>query len=384
MTSQAHRATLLVQRIGPYYNARFQAAATEQGELTVIEYRTVDQIYAWDEVRESSSYGRLRADTSAQLIDQLECSQPEVLVCVGYAVREIHHAMRWAARKGVPMVLCSDSTAQDEPRVWWKERIKRELVRLFSSGLVAGTRAADYLASLGFERARLFTAWDVVDNAYFAEGARRIREANKASQPYFLTVARFVPKKNLGGLLRAYARYVAIAGDAAWPLVLSGDGELRSQLAAQIQAAGLSNRVRLPGFVQYGQLPELYAGAGAFILPSLSDQWGLVVNEAMAASVPVVVSEQCGCSSDLVVDWETGFRFSPTDEGKLAEIMVRVATMDDSTRRSMGDMAAKRVGVYSLQAFSDGLWWAVVEAKKRPSPRARVSALLLGLLLVVR
>jgi len=381
VTFRSPKVTLLVQRIGPYHHARFQAACSG-GALTIIEFRVNSQVYAWDEINDSSAYVRTRADTPSQIIEQLERFQPDVLVCVGYADHEIHHAMRWAAEKRVAMVVCSDSTADDEPRAWWKERLKREIVGLFSAGIVAGVRSADYLVSLGLERDRLFTAWDVVDNDYFAEaaGAGQKREP---SSPYFLTVARFVRKKNLERLLRAYARYVSAAGDLAWPLVLSGDGELRPELAAQVEAAGLLNRVRFTGFAQYGQLPEHYAGAGAFILPSLSDQWGLVVNEAMASGLPVLVSERCGCAPDLVVDGENGFVFSPTDVSQMSTILSRMANLSAERRDRMGGRSREIISRFNLEAFARGLWQAAekaVNVRKFPSRRGRaaLAALLLG------
>jgi len=276
------------------------------------------------------------------------------------------------------MVVCSDSTREDEPRVWWKERLKRELVKLFSAGLVAGTRSADYLASLGLGRDRLFTAWDVVDNAYFAKEAQRIRDAAPAAEPYFLTVARFVPKKNLAGLLRAYAQYVTTAGETAWPLVLSGDGELRAQLGEQVEMEGLAQCVRFAGFVQYGQLPELYAGAGAFILPSLSDQWGLVVNEAMASGLPVLVSERCGCVPDLLMAGENGLVFSPIDTAGMSAALSRAANLSAGQREQMGKRSQEVVSHFGLDAFAGGLWRAAEKAITAPKASSRLGRAMLA------
>jgi glycosyltransferase involved in cell wall biosynthesis len=110
--------------------------------------------------------------------------------------------------------------------------------------------------------------------------------------------------------------------------VLLGDGELRSSLESQVSRLGLQGSVLLPGFKQYPELPEYYARAGAFIHASTTEQWGLVVNEAMASGLPVLVSNRCGCARDLVQDGVNGFTFDPYNVEQMAELMVRVWTME--------------------------------------------------------
>src|SRR5207244_4064698 len=102
--------------------------------------------------------------------------------------------------------------------------------------------------------------------------------------------------KNLPRLLEAFAGYRRLAGDAAWELVLLGDGPLRPELVALLKDLELDGHVLLPGFKQYDELPAYYGLAGAFIHASTTEQWGLVVNEAMASGLPVLVSDRCGCA----------------------------------------------------------------------------------------
>jgi len=94
--------------------------------------------------------------------------------------------------------------------------------------------------------------------------------------------------------------------------------------------------VFLPGFRQAGELPRFYAGAGAFVHASLSEQWGLVVNEAMACALPVLVSDRCGCAKDLVHDGVNGYTFVVSPMAQLADKFSRMASMPAAERVQMG------------------------------------------------
>jgi 1,2-diacylglycerol 3-alpha-glucosyltransferase len=367
----------LVQRIGPYHHARLCAwAATRPGAINVIEFRPADAVYAWTSVKEKGDYMRRQTHSPEELCRALDELQPVVVVCVGYADPEIHQAMAWALHRRVPLVTCSDSTYEDEPRSWGKETFKRQIVASFDAALVAGRRAYDYLGSLRLNDDRRFQPWDVVDNEYFARDAQlsqndepALRERLKLPPRYFLCVARFIAKKNLQRLVEAYARYAMQAGNEAWSLVLAGTGPLEAELRACIGAAGLDRQVYFPGLLPYSDLPTYYGLAGAFILPSVSDQWGLVVNEAMAAGLPVLVSSRCGCAPDLVCEGENGFTFDPENIEAIAGRLTQMAGLDQARRAAMGKRSREIVASFSPEAFARGLEAAIACALARQRPR---------------
>jgi len=388
MSGPVHAAFLL-QKIGPYHHARLEAwAARASGEVVAVEYRAGESVYAWDTVASPGSYLRHQTNSEQELIKLLGELRPRVVVCVGYADPEISQAMAWAVGAGVPLVTCSDSTQADETRSWAKELLKRRVVSVFSAALVAGGRGSDYLASLGLEPSRHFRPWDVVDNAHFAAGAAASRHNEVDLRAilglparYFLCVARFVPKKNLRRLIEGYADYARRAGDDAWSLVLSGSGPLESELRGAAAAAGRAARVHFPGFTQYPGLPALYGLAGAFVLPSSSDQWGLVVNEAMAAGLPVLVSARCGCAPDLVREGENGFTFDPTDVDGLARRLAQLAEMEPGQRAAIGQRSREIVASYSPEAFAHGLEAAIACATRdQRAPRSWLTRGLVRLL----
>jgi glycosyltransferase involved in cell wall biosynthesis len=156
----------------------------------------------------------------------------------------------------------------------------------------------------------------------------------------------------------------------AWDLVLLGDGELRAQVQRKILQLGISDAVWLPGFQQYGNLPGVYGLAGAFVHASTVEQWGLVVNEAMAAGLPVLVSDRCGCVPDLVQYGVNGFTFDPYDVEALANLMFHVSS-DACDRAAMGRASQSIISQWTPEVFALNLELAVEAARSAPRLKAR-------------
>jgi glycosyltransferase involved in cell wall biosynthesis len=369
---------ILFDNFGPYHLARLRAAAAVC-HLLAIEVAGQSHTYAWENQAGARDYkhvtlfekGTSAAASRVELIRRLEAAlaefHPAVVVVPGWASVAAWAAMRWCLAHRVPMVCLSDSTVWDEPRAGWKESLKRQLVALYSSALVAGTRARDYIAQLGLPEERASFGFDVVDNSYFAARANEIRanpgparSRHRLPPNYFLASARFVAKKNLPRLLEACALH-RDSSPTPWPLVILGDGALRPALERQRDALGLREFVFLPGFRQIDELPAFYALAGAFILPSIEEPWGLVVNEAMASGLTVVVSTHCGCVPELVHDGLNGFTFDPLDPAQLARRMDEI-TAPGFPRDAFRLAGEKIIAAWSPERFAEGLAQAVTTA----------------------
>ena len=166
-----------------------------------------------------------------------------------------------------------------------------------------------------------------------------------------------------------------------WHLVVLGDGTLRGELEQRVAALGLGTRVLMPGFKQYPDLPLYYGLAQAFILASTTEQWGLVVNEAMASGLPVLVSERCGCAHDLVQPGVNGYTFDPRDVSALTGVMVRLAENEDE-RRAMGEASANLIEAWSPDVFAGNLIELAEMVKRSPRPQTGwVDRLLLWMML---
>ena len=408
---------VIFHRLGPYHVARLSAAA-EVCEITAIELAADTGEYAWDKVGEAFKFHRLtvfpegdsRKASAANLVQRLEGvlqnNRQEIVVVPGWSDRGVFAAMRWCLKNEVPLILMSESTAWDERRVWWKEWIKRRVVGLCSAALVGGTPHADYMTQLGMPRGRIFLGYDAVDNRYFAQGAKEargrmseVRGGHALPEKYFLASARFIEKKNLFTLLRAYARYrkqaAAVSGQKSevssdlrsptsdiWSLVLLGDGPLKSDLCRLISDLSLQHCVLLPGFKQYHELPVYYGLASAFVHASTTEQWGLVVNEAMASGLPVLVSDRCGCAADLVQEGRNGFTFDPSNVEQLAQLMSKLSAFRFPLS-AFGLESQRIISRFGAGAFASGLLQAVDVCLKRPVVRlGLLDRLLLQLLLL--
>ncbi|HEY2329063.1 MAG TPA: glycosyltransferase, partial [Verrucomicrobiae bacterium] len=261
---------------------------------------------------------------------------------------------------------------------------KSRLVKLCAAGLAGGTPHADYLAQLGLPRGQIFPGYDIVDNGYFSRHADEAREHASAfrrqhglPEKYFLASARFVEKKNLFRLIKAYARYRALAEKLEivnrkpeiWDLVLLGDGPLKADLVQLIADLGLQSCIHLPGFKQYGELPAYFGLAQVFVHASTTEQWGLVVNEAMASGLPVLVSNRCGCAANLVAEGVNGFTFDAANVDELAQRMLKISA-DNFPLAAFGSESRSRIAAWGPERFASGLHDAVAVALKNPPPRA--------------
>jgi 1,2-diacylglycerol 3-alpha-glucosyltransferase len=364
---------VVFHHIGPYHHARLNAAA-DRLSVTGIEW-SAKGYDAWGAAETPARYAKISLFSEAAdaypasrrrreaFRWALEQANPDVVAVNGWNNFGSLAAADCCVRLRTPMLVMAESAREDEPRSWWKEAIKKQIVDLYSAALVGGQRHAEYLVELGMPRDRIFIGYDVVDNVYFARRALEIRNSKletrkKYALPgnYFLASARFIEKKNLPRLISAYAEYrqrLEVAGSAPSDLVLLGDGPLRKTLNSQLSTLNLQAHVHLPGFKQYDELPVYYALAKAFVHASTTEQWGLVVNEAIASGLPVIVSERCGCVPELVNG--NGFTFDPFDEQELAARLLEMASLSEDDLQRFAEASRRIAGRFGPERFAEGL-----------------------------
>jgi len=343
------------ESFGPYHLARLNSVA-RRAPLLAIEFSRKSSIYGWQPTEtkdfhtETLSRDAMRArfsDIAAKLDKALSEFHPDVVFVPGWAAAEALAMLRWCRRAGVTAVVMSDSQEIDAPRVALKESLKGALLRQFDGAFVAGERHAAYLTKLGFHDRPVARGYDVVDNRHFAPSPMT---PPPSSRELFLCCARLVAKKNLVVLLEAFRLFVDRVGTAAAPpLVIVGEGPMRAAIENERDRLGLKNVVKIPGFSEYAALPTFYQNARCFILPSSVEQWGLVVNEAMAAGCPVLVSERAGCVPELVRKGENGFTFDPTSPRALAEKMFTLHQNPEILDR-FGAKSMEIVAAHGLEA----------------------------------
>lgn len=290
--------------------------------------------------------------------------QPAIVLCGGYNYLASWQAVAWARAHHVPVLLWSESTALDRRRGHrLVEFLKERFVGLCSGFVVPGISSLNYLKELGVHDRQIFVAPNAVDVELFsklAEEARRnssqIRTLHALPARYFLYVGRLVRAKGVFDLLEAYGR-LKDEVRAEVGLVFVGDGADRPQLMEQA-ARIVQGNLRFAGFIHREELPEFYALAEALVFPTHSDTWGLVVNEAMACGLAVVLASVAGCAADLVQDGWNGFVVPSADISGLAIAMTRLAG-DARLRIEMGSRSRERIRAYSPAAWAAGLASAV-------------------------
>jgi glycosyltransferase involved in cell wall biosynthesis len=240
-------------------------------------------------------------------------------------------------------IMMNESHAGTEKAKGWKLKIKILLVKLFDGALLGGKPQIEYFTSLGMNPEFMLDGYDVVDNDYYYQKSLQLKNNSNISlnlpNRFILNLGRMVPKKNLQILIRAYNELILkhqndIIG--FFPsLVLVGSGEELVGLQFLCNELGLNfrnfescnfddniNCVYFYGFRQIDENPNFFSKADVFVLPSLYEEWGLVVNESLASQTPVIVSNQAGCSNDLVEEGVNGYSFNPEDYNDLAQKII--------------------------------------------------------------
>ncbi|MBD2704537.1 glycosyltransferase family 4 protein [Spirosoma sp. BT702] len=293
------------------------------------------------------------------LLRRARAYRPDVISLTGYYDPAQILLLIWAKLNRVKVILQNESTETDHQRGGWKEVLKEWIFGRCDGFFCFGSQSADYLIRLGVPAHKILLRKSAVDNdslraAY--ERALRTRTQTQESlglQPHnFIFVGRLISAKNLPTLVTSFANAQKQSTMGKnWGLIFLGDGPEKESLQQQTQKLVLIDSVHfLPGRPWF-QVPDVLALSDILVLPSLSEPWGLVVNEAMVCGLPVIVSDRCGCVPDLVRDGQTGFIFDPDQPDLLTQLLRRF--MDETVDvASMSEAARERIAPYSPEAVA--------------------------------
>ena len=423
---------VLWSQYGPYHFARISALKSHAASQTIhaleIASRTHD--YEWSRSGATVNLITLFPGDVAERLSfwrvffriRKSFAQLKLDVCFipSYSPKQPLAALLAARSLGIRTVLMIDSHKGTMRTRTFGTWLKRRLVGLFDAALVGGSPQMTYVESLGMHRDNIFVGYDAVDNEYFARRAAetRSREAelrHRYDLParYFLSLGRFLRKKNLGTLIRAYRRFLDSAGGTKTHLVMVGSGEeetnlrmlcdelrlpVYNKMASKIDVRESSTADSPPGVHFYGfrqieENPIFYALSDAFILPSLVEEWGLVINEALSCSLPVVVSETVGSAEDLLPAGsppgaergmggkgqlaacarQNGFVFDPKSAASLTDALLRLDA-DSALRQRMGQAGRLIVEDFSCEKFARSALNAAKTALNRGLPARQDSS----------
>ncbi|MDQ3378779.1 MAG: glycosyltransferase [Actinomycetota bacterium] len=300
----------------------------------------------------------------------LDAGRPEVVVVSGWSTFAAQAAIAWCRLRHVPYVLVVES--HDEgPRPGWRRRVKGAVVPRVVEGasgaLVTGTLARHSMVARGArpERVRVFA--NTIDVDGFGEQADRLagrRAALRdelgagADDVVVLSVARLAPEKGLDVLIHA----VAETSDPRLLLVVAGDGQERERLEDLARVRGV--RLTLTGDREWERIVEVYAAADVFALLSEREPWAVVVNEAAACGLPLVLSDRVGAAHDLLHDGENGFLVAAGDVDAASTALRRLAA-DPTLRCAYGTRSRELAQDWGYGPSVAGFLAAVREAVDR-------------------
>ena len=284
------------------------------------------------------------------VLGRLRRLRPEVVLVGGWNQPAFWQALLYARARGVPLVFWVESTARDERSGRGPaELAKRAVVRAATAFLVPGRAAAEYVEALGVAPERITVAPNAVDLTLFGEQVARERERRDELRAglglagcTFLCVSRLSPEKGVDVLVRAFD---GVPGE----LALVGDGPDRERVGA---LAG--EHVRLLGRVERDELVRWYGAADAYVMPSRSETWGMAMQEAAAAGLPLVASEAPGAGYDLIEDGVNGFRVPVEDVEALRGALTRVAT-DPAFRERARARTLELARGYTPEAWAEAV-----------------------------
>jgi glycosyltransferase involved in cell wall biosynthesis len=290
-------------------------------------------------------------------------AQPDCVVVSGWSTFASQAAIGWCRTRHLPYLLLVESHDAG-PKPGWRRRVKETVVPAVVKGaasvLVTGSLAGESMRALGAAPTRIRVFANTVDVERFGEQARELegrrselRERSGLSQDdvAVLTVARLAPEKGIDTLVHAAAR-------AGLPILVVGEGPERASLERLAGELGVrATFTSLP----WESVVEAYAAADVFVLLSRHEPWGVVVNEAAACGLPLVLSDRVGAAGDLLRDGENGMLVAPDDVHAAAAALRRLAD-DPELRCSMGARSRELVAGFGYEPSVENLVAAVREA----------------------
>jgi glycosyltransferase involved in cell wall biosynthesis len=354
------RVALLTNFVPPYRVSLFEALARRVDRLLVLISTEMEPGRPWpfapgsldvivqktltlqQSQRAGAVHDRVAVHVPLDTTERLETFAPDVIVSGELGARTLA-ATRFGQRYHVPVVVWATLSERTERHRGHARRwVRSRLLRAAEHVLVNGASGERYVRGFGVpvERITRLPYTTAMEPFLSVPLARPAAEALRV-----LSVGSLIPRKAPDALL-AGAQRAASAGRPV-ELTFLGEGPLRGSLErrASVPVPGLS--VRFAGAVSYDVLPDYYAGADVLAFPTLSDEWGLVVNEALAAGVPVLGSRESQAVEELVVDGENGWLLDDCTAEGVARGLGRVLRASPARLASM--RAAARASVVGLE-----------------------------------
>jgi glycosyltransferase involved in cell wall biosynthesis len=326
------RVALLQNFVAPYRIAFYECLARRAGTLKVfvstpmesdrhwaVEWGTLDVTVQRNltfrrPYRDMLGYEReLQIHVPYDTIARLWRYRPDAVISVELGPRSLQAVLYKLLRPSVRLLIWCKLSEHSE-RGWGgaRQALRRFILRHADAVLVNGESGARYIAGFGVPDSAIFRVNQPVDVSTFAAAPR---ERPDTALSRILCAGTLTSRKGLVPFARALSDWAEANPEREIEVWWLGDGELRGTLAALPLPRNLTQR--FCGAVPYADMPGYYAACDLLAFPSLCDEWGLVVNEAMAAGLPVLGSIYAQAVTELVHDGEQGWLFDPAQKSAM-------------------------------------------------------------------
>lgn len=348
------RIAILWTGLSGYVNACLKALVeTEEVELFVANSRVLkeapfdEEIFNWIENR----YQWKNEVDADELIFRLDQFRPDVILCANWHNKGYRKTLKCFKGRSV-RIFTSDRPWLGTPKQWMGVMTARLYLHPICEAIfVAGERQAIFARKMGFKQKNILPGLLSCDHEKFS-AIYREREKSLSEPRTFIYVGRFSAEKGLDVLVQAYELYRSMSSDP-WPLKCYGAGPLSGLLEGV-------NGIERKGFCQPDELPNQFIEANCLILPSTYDGWAIVVHEAAAAGMGLIVSDAVGASVHLVQEGYNGYIVEAGDVDELAQAMLRYASLSRNERKKMGANSYRM----SLQ-FTPEQWVNILVSKSK-------------------
>lgn len=347
---------LLVNIIAPYRMPVLQILAEQLKALTVLVSTPMEANRSWQVDWEGlrvvvqrnftitrtarhpsgfseDNYVHVPYDTLVQLLFR----RPKVVISGELGLRSAQAALYRMLAPHSRLILHADLSERTELGRG-RERFRAWLLKKADAVMVNGVSGKRYINALGVPDAKIHTVPYTTDLSAFLVCAPKYREPGERQ---LLFVGRLVECKGILPFITTLCDWGNAHPDQQVYFKLVGSGPLEAEIGTRKTPGNVT--VRLLGEVPHEQLSPLYADADLFVLPSLAETWGLVINEAMAAGLPVLGSRYCQAIEELVSADETGWLFFPDQADSMAEALDQALSAPADKLMQMGEKSREAV-----------------------------------------
>ncbi len=368
------RITLLTNFLPPYRIPTFNALAGRVGGFRILLSTSMEGNRYWKpdfgalDVRIQKSVTRERlwkhpngftetlyTHYPYDTLFQLGGYQPAVVLSAEFGFRTLTAVIYRMFRRSSRLIIWATlSEYSEQSRGWRRTALRRFLLRFADAVLVNGQSGAKYIASIGYPRKKVFLLPQTTEVSAFA---RVPVHRFGATAHRILIVGNLVERKNIAGFLSVLGLWCKSHPERKVEVLIAGEGPERETIESAVRDQNLT--VRLLGNVPYPDLPQVYEQGGALAFPTLADEWGLVVNEAMAAGLPVLGSLYSQAVEDLVLDGENGWVFRPDQPEEVYMKLDRFFSTEEHDLNCMRSRARETALQFTPESMADGILNAI-------------------------